>query len=144
MHNRETIRNAAAGLMNFMRNMGQSIGTPAGIPSQPLERRPDIRQAEDNVRYALANVGVANANFFPRVGLTTLFGRLELEGRFFWGTPRRTPWTRLDRLHRHRIKDQPLDVEIGGQPSEDTRQRRFRADNSCLGGNPRCIPKIRG
>jgi multidrug efflux system outer membrane protein len=49
---------------------------PAGIPSQLLERRPDIRQAEDNLRNALANVGVANANFFPRVGLTTLFGRV--------------------------------------------------------------------
>ncbi len=48
---------------------------PAGIPSQLLERRPDIRQAEDNLKYALANVGVANANFFPRIGLTTLFGR---------------------------------------------------------------------
>jgi multidrug efflux system outer membrane protein len=49
---------------------------PAGIPSQLLERRPDIRQAEYNLRNALANVGVANANFFPRVGLTTLFGRV--------------------------------------------------------------------
>jgi integrase len=42
------------------------------------------------------------------------------------------------------LKDQPFDVEIGGQPSENTRQPRFRADNSCLGGNPRRIPKIRG
>ena len=50
----------------------------------------------------------------------------------------------MDRLHGHRIKDQPFDVEIGGQPSEDTRQPRFRADNYCLGGNPRRIPKIRG
>jgi outer membrane protein, multidrug efflux system len=49
---------------------------PAGIPSQLLERRPDIRQAEDNLRNALASVGVANANFFPRIGLTTLFGRV--------------------------------------------------------------------
>jgi multidrug efflux system outer membrane protein len=49
---------------------------PAGIPSQLLERRPDIRQAEDDLRNALANVGVANANFFPRIGLTTLFGRV--------------------------------------------------------------------
>jgi outer membrane protein, multidrug efflux system len=48
---------------------------PAGIPSQLLERRPDIRQAEDNLRKALANIGVANANFFPRIGLTALFGR---------------------------------------------------------------------
>jgi len=52
---------------------------PAGIPSQLLERRPDIRQAEDNVRNALANVGVANANFFPRIGLTTVFGRVSTD-----------------------------------------------------------------
>src|SRR5258708_18832538 len=52
---------------------------PARIPSQLLERRPDIRQAEDNVRYALANVGVANANFFPRIGLTPLFGRVSTD-----------------------------------------------------------------
>ncbi len=52
---------------------------PVGIPSQLLERRPDIREAEDNVRNALANVGVANANFFPRIGLTSLFGRVSTD-----------------------------------------------------------------
>lgn len=52
---------------------------PAGIPSQLLERRPDIRQAEDNLRNALANIGVANANFFPRIGLTALFGRVSTD-----------------------------------------------------------------
>jgi len=52
---------------------------PAGIPSQLLERRPDIRQAEDDLRAALANIGVANANFFPRIGLTTLFGRVSTD-----------------------------------------------------------------
>ena len=52
---------------------------PAGIPSQLLERRPDIRQAEDNLRKALANIGIANANFFPRIGLTALFGRVSTD-----------------------------------------------------------------
>lgn len=52
---------------------------PAGIPSQLLERRPDIREAEDNLRNALANIGVANANFFPRIGLTALFGRVSTD-----------------------------------------------------------------
>jgi multidrug efflux system outer membrane protein len=52
---------------------------PAGLPSQLLERRPDIRQAEDNVRNALANVGVANADFFPRIGLTALAGRVSTD-----------------------------------------------------------------
>jgi multidrug efflux system outer membrane protein len=52
---------------------------PAGIPSQLLERRPDIREAEQNLRSASARIGVANANFFPRFGLTALFGKVSTE-----------------------------------------------------------------
>jgi outer membrane protein, multidrug efflux system len=47
---------------------------PAGLPSQLLERRPDITQAEQAVVAANADVGVAVANFFPRLGLTSLYG----------------------------------------------------------------------
>lgn len=47
---------------------------PVGIPSQLVERRPDIRQAEQAVVAANANVGVAVGNFFPRLGLSTLYG----------------------------------------------------------------------
>jgi multidrug efflux system outer membrane protein len=52
---------------------------PAGIPSQLLERRPDIREAEQNLRSASARIGVANANFFPRFGLTALLGSVSPE-----------------------------------------------------------------
>jgi len=48
---------------------------PAGLPSQLLERRPDILQAEQQLRSANAQVGVATANFFPQFGLTSFFGR---------------------------------------------------------------------
>jgi multidrug efflux system outer membrane protein len=48
---------------------------PAGLPSALLERRPDILVAEQQLRFAIAQVGVATANFFPQVGLTSLFGR---------------------------------------------------------------------
>jgi len=47
---------------------------PAGLPSALLERRPDIRSAEENLVAANANVGVAKANFFPQFTLTGLFG----------------------------------------------------------------------
>jgi multidrug efflux system outer membrane protein len=49
---------------------------PAGLPSALLERRPDLLQAEQNMRYANAQIGVATAEFFPKIGLTTFFGKL--------------------------------------------------------------------
>jgi multidrug efflux system outer membrane protein len=48
--------------------------TPPGLPSDLLERRPDVRQAEANIISANALVGVAIANFLPRLGLTALYG----------------------------------------------------------------------
>jgi multidrug efflux system outer membrane protein len=44
------------------------------LPSQLLERRPDIRQAEQTLVAANARVGIAEATFFPRIGLTSLYG----------------------------------------------------------------------
>ena len=52
---------------------------PAGLPSALLERRPDIRQAEQNLRSANAQVGVSIAEFFPKIGLTTFFGKVSGE-----------------------------------------------------------------
>jgi outer membrane protein, multidrug efflux system len=47
---------------------------PAGLPSALLERRPDVLQAEEQVRFANAQIGVATAAYFPRIGLTTFLG----------------------------------------------------------------------
>ena len=47
---------------------------PSGLPSTLLERRPDLRQAEQQLIAANASVGVAKANFFPVLNLTGLLG----------------------------------------------------------------------
>src|ERR1051325_7368676 len=52
---------------------------PAGLPSSLLERRPDIRQAEQELRAANAQIGESVAEFFPRIGLTAILGRLSPE-----------------------------------------------------------------
>jgi len=49
---------------------------PVGLPSQLMERRPDILAAEFEVRARNAEVGAAIAEYFPRIGLTTLFGKV--------------------------------------------------------------------
>jgi len=47
---------------------------PAGLPSAILARRPDVKQAEEILVSANANVGVAKAAFFPQFSLTAAFG----------------------------------------------------------------------
>ena len=47
---------------------------PVGMPSALLERRPDIRQAEDALVAANALIGAARAEYFPRIALTGFLG----------------------------------------------------------------------
>ncbi len=47
---------------------------PAGLPSALIERRPDIREAEQNLVAANANIGAAKALLFPQISLTTFLG----------------------------------------------------------------------
>lgn len=61
---------------------------PAGLPSDLLTQRPDIRQAEQALIGANANIGAARANFFPRIALTAQVGTAsnELSGLFKSGS----------------------------------------------------------
>ena len=52
---------------------------PLGLPSQLLERRPDVREAEQLLRAANADVGQSVAEFFPKIGLTAFLGRVSPE-----------------------------------------------------------------
>jgi outer membrane protein, multidrug efflux system len=54
---------------------------PVGLPAQLLSRRPDLRQLENELHAATANVGVAEASRFPylSIGLTSFFGLVSTE-----------------------------------------------------------------
>lgn len=65
---------------------GQSLvlELPGALPSELLTRRPDVRQAEQLLRAAHANIGAARAAFFPRIALTTSIGTASSDlGRLF-------------------------------------------------------------
>jgi multidrug efflux system outer membrane protein len=64
---------------------------PAGLPSDLLASRPDIRQAEQNLIAANAQIGAARALYFPTISLTGIFGFASSDlSNLFKGRPSRT------------------------------------------------------
>jgi multidrug efflux system outer membrane protein len=63
------------------------VAIPAGLPSELLDRRPDIRVAEQNLVAANANIGEAKALLFPRIALTGAFGFTSTEFDTLFDSP---------------------------------------------------------
>jgi len=70
---------------------------PVGLPSEVLVRRPDVRQAEQQLIAANANIGAARAAFFPRITLTGSAGTAssQLSGLFKSGS---SAWSFMPQL----------------------------------------------
>jgi NodT family efflux transporter outer membrane factor (OMF) lipoprotein len=92
---------------------------PLGVPSQLVERRPDVRAAEAQLHAATAQVGVAIANLLPQVTITgdigstaTLFSELFKPGTGFWSIGANATQTLFaggTLIHRKRAADAALD-----------------------------------
>lgn len=74
------------------RNLDQLAAppVPSGLPSELLEQRPDLRQAEQQLIAANANIGVAKAAYFPVISLTGLFGYVSPQLENLFEGPSRT------------------------------------------------------
>jgi multidrug efflux system outer membrane protein len=105
----------------------------AGLPSEVLLRRPDILQAENQLKAANANIGAARAAFFPRINLTTIIGTIsdELSGLFKSGSGTWTLASQIiqpifDTRLRWGLKAVKADHEIALAQYEKTIQAGFR------------------
>lgn len=56
------------------KKLPESVEIPAGLPATLLENRPDIKEAEENLRAKTSLIGVAKAAYFPSISLTGSYG----------------------------------------------------------------------
>lgn len=92
---------------------------PAGIPSELLERRPDIASAERRMASANANVGVAKAAFYPKIELSGLAGFESISAGQLFSWPSRI-WSLGPTIN--------LPIFTGGQLRAELRQANAAYD----------------
>ena len=71
----------------LLEEFNYSMMLPVGMPSDLMERRPDVRRAEQELIAANAQVGMSYANMFPRLTLTGTYGLESLELSNFLKSP---------------------------------------------------------
>lgn len=115
---------------------------PAGLPSEVLVNRPDVRQAEQQLVAAAANIGAARAAFFPRITLTGTVGTAsrELSGLFESGS---SAWTFTPQIvlpifdggrNRANLEVANVNRDIAVAQYEKAVQSAFRDVNDALAG----------
>jgi multidrug efflux system outer membrane protein len=89
-HNPDSILRGAAAAAGPTAGHAPPPVPAAGLPSSLLERRPDLREAEQNLVAANAQVGVAKANLFPSITLTAAGGGISTALSSLFTGPART------------------------------------------------------
>jgi multidrug efflux system outer membrane protein len=122
---------------------------PAGLPSEVLLRRPDVRQAEDTLISANANIGAARAAFYPRISLTGSFGFASTAlGSLF----ENTAWTFAPQLlqpifdggrNRANLRNAEVSRDIAVAQYEKAIQSAFREVADALAGQATLAEQLR-
>jgi multidrug efflux system outer membrane protein len=89
-HNPGPIMRTADGELKRMASAEPAPVPPAGLPSSLLERRPDVRAAEQSLVSANAQIGVAKASLFPSISLTAAGGSVSTDLSNLFNTPSRS------------------------------------------------------
>lgn len=89
-HNPAPIQRSGASALKGMAAPEPAPEPPAGLPSRLLERRPDVREAEQNLVAANASIGVAKADLFPSISLTGASGSVSTALSNLFTAPART------------------------------------------------------
>ncbi len=104
------------------------VTVPEGLPSDLLQRRPDLRQAEQQLIAANARIGVAKANYFPSISLTGYLGSES--------TALSTLFSGPARIFPDRRRDHPADLE------RRPRRRPGRPGHRAAKGSPGQLRKV--